>query len=149
VHQVGLLFQVAIQHGAQCVQVQSTRWFKYDRDWLYVNKSQFVPVIFEPPCIKFIIITVTIFLAADSKSNKRKGTHLSYISFYLLPKWSVTHWGGGGWKSSGNYVKEHSMSFRYLAFKWKDNNWQRKTTIRHTISFANFKYTTMDLFLLM
>jgi hypothetical protein len=29
-----------------------TRWFKYDRDYLCVNKSQFVPVIFEPPCIK-------------------------------------------------------------------------------------------------
>jgi hypothetical protein len=28
-----------------------TRWFKYDRDDLCVNKSQFVPVIFEPPCI--------------------------------------------------------------------------------------------------
>jgi hypothetical protein len=30
---------------------QSTRWFKYDRDDLCVNKSQFVPVIFEPPCM--------------------------------------------------------------------------------------------------
>jgi hypothetical protein len=29
----------------------TTRWFKYDRDDLCVNKSQFVPVIFEPPCI--------------------------------------------------------------------------------------------------
>ena len=29
---------------------QCTRWFKYDRDWLCVNKSQFVPVIFKPPC---------------------------------------------------------------------------------------------------
>jgi hypothetical protein len=28
----------------------STRWFKYDRDYLCVNKSQFVPVIFESPC---------------------------------------------------------------------------------------------------
>jgi hypothetical protein len=28
----------------------STRWFRYDQDWLCVNKSQFVPVIFEPPC---------------------------------------------------------------------------------------------------
>jgi hypothetical protein len=27
-----------------------TRWFKYDRDYLCINKSQFVPVIFEPPC---------------------------------------------------------------------------------------------------
>ena len=30
--------------------IKGTRWFKYDRDWLCVNKSQFVPVIFEPPC---------------------------------------------------------------------------------------------------
>jgi hypothetical protein len=29
----------------------STRCFKYDRDDLCVKKSQFVPVIFEPPCI--------------------------------------------------------------------------------------------------
>jgi hypothetical protein len=28
-----------------------TRWFKYDRDYLCVNNSQFVLVIFEPPCI--------------------------------------------------------------------------------------------------
>jgi hypothetical protein len=27
-----------------------TRWFKYDRDYLCVNKPQSVPVIFEPPC---------------------------------------------------------------------------------------------------
>ena len=27
-----------------------TRWFKYYRDDLCVNKSQFVPVMFEPPC---------------------------------------------------------------------------------------------------
>jgi hypothetical protein len=31
--------------------LQNTRWFKYDRDYLCVNKSQFVPVIFEPPCM--------------------------------------------------------------------------------------------------
>ena len=29
----------------------STRRFKYDRDYLCVNNSQFVPIIFEPPCI--------------------------------------------------------------------------------------------------
>jgi hypothetical protein len=37
-----------------------TRWFKYDRDDLCVNKSQFVPVIFEPPCI-YIYIHVDIY----------------------------------------------------------------------------------------
>ena len=31
--------------------VRCTRWLKYYRDYLCVNKSQFVPVIFEPPCI--------------------------------------------------------------------------------------------------
>jgi hypothetical protein len=40
----------------------STRWFKYDRDYLCINKSQFAPVIFEPPCTlhwvtKFILST--------------------------------------------------------------------------------------------
>jgi hypothetical protein len=34
------------------VVVSHTRWLKYDRDYLCVKKSQFVPVIFEPPCIK-------------------------------------------------------------------------------------------------
>jgi hypothetical protein len=38
-----LCFQVMVYYG--------TRWFKCDRDDLCVNKSQFFPVIFEPPCI--------------------------------------------------------------------------------------------------
>ena len=29
----------------------TTRWFKYDRDWLHLVYTQIVPVIFEPPCI--------------------------------------------------------------------------------------------------
>ena len=36
---------VILAASARC-----TRWFKYDRDCLCVNRSQFVPVIFEPPC---------------------------------------------------------------------------------------------------
>jgi hypothetical protein len=37
-------------HLAPQLYSQNTRWFKYDRDDLCVDKSQFVPVIFEPPC---------------------------------------------------------------------------------------------------
>ena len=37
-------------------QHSNTRQFKYDRDDLCVNKSQFVPVIFEPPCISSVIL---------------------------------------------------------------------------------------------
>jgi hypothetical protein len=33
-----------------------TRWFKYDRDYLCVNNSQFVPVIFEPPCTLTVLV---------------------------------------------------------------------------------------------
>jgi hypothetical protein len=29
---------------------ESTRWFKYDRDKLWLVYTQIVPVIFEPPC---------------------------------------------------------------------------------------------------
>ena len=39
----------------------STRWFKYDRDRWCVNKSQFVPVIFEPPCMYKVIIAFSLF----------------------------------------------------------------------------------------
>jgi hypothetical protein len=31
-----------------------TRWFKYDRDKLWLVYTQIVPVIFEPPCISCI-----------------------------------------------------------------------------------------------
>ena len=42
---------VGFHAGRTCWVAVDTRWFKYDRDDLCVNKSQFVPVIFEPPCI--------------------------------------------------------------------------------------------------
>jgi hypothetical protein len=41
--------------------ISNTRWFKYDRDYLCVNKSQFVPVIFEPPCITGKALTYKLF----------------------------------------------------------------------------------------
>jgi hypothetical protein len=56
--------------------MQNTRWFKYDRDYLCVNKSQFVPVIFEPPCIN-----PTILNAGDWAALPPEGV-------------SSTHWAG-------------------------------------------------------
>jgi hypothetical protein len=55
--------------------VKYTRWFKYDRDWLCVNKSQFVPVIFEPPCTlpqeSFALSNIEVFPSAllSKKTN--------------------------------------------------------------------------------
>jgi hypothetical protein len=40
--------------------LDTTRWFKYDRDYLCVNKSQFVPVIFEPPCILTVFSCMSV-----------------------------------------------------------------------------------------
>ena len=33
------------------LRVRTTRWFKYDRDKLWLVYTQIIPVIFEPPCI--------------------------------------------------------------------------------------------------
>jgi len=41
-----------------------TRWFKYDRDYLCVNKPVTVPVIFEPPCICGLSFTKTFLCSA-------------------------------------------------------------------------------------
>ena len=43
----------APEHGTA---LGDTRWFKYDRDYLFVNKSLFVPVIFESPFTSVIRI---------------------------------------------------------------------------------------------
>ena len=48
----GFRKSIAVFEGSQDW-LQGTRWFKYDRDYLCVNKSQFVPVIFEPPCTSY------------------------------------------------------------------------------------------------
>jgi hypothetical protein len=45
-----------------------TRWFKYDRDKLWLVYTQSVPVIFEPPCIsvkkwKYIQVLVVVYLS--------------------------------------------------------------------------------------
>jgi hypothetical protein len=54
--------------------IQSTRWFKYDWDKLWLVYTQIVPVIFEPPCsyiIKFYgkcIDLGTIFITNDTQT---------------------------------------------------------------------------------
>ena len=51
-----LVYELKMAYRAKIFRPEATytRWFKYDRDDLRVNKSQFVPVIFEPPCILFV-----------------------------------------------------------------------------------------------
>ena len=56
----------------------TTRWFKYDWDYLCVNNSQFVPVIFEPPCtIKHNI----------QSHETNKNMNYSYSDVFRLVNW--------------------------------------------------------------
>jgi hypothetical protein len=59
-----------------------TRWFKYDRDDLCVNKSQFVPVIFEPPCRYSLVSISSKNLYVPCSGSDHNGEHLSL--FYVL-----------------------------------------------------------------
>jgi hypothetical protein len=59
-----------------------TRWFKYFRDDLCVNKSQFVPVIFEPPCsIAHIIWVPYIFMVTTFQSNRDLELKINYLNY--------------------------------------------------------------------
>jgi hypothetical protein len=60
----------------------NTKWFKYDRDDLCVNKSQFVPVIFEPPCTWWEIIIIIIIISSSSSSSSSSGS-ISSIQWSL------------------------------------------------------------------
>ena len=64
-----------------------TRWFKYDRDWLCVNKSQFVPVIFEPPCIyihTYVRIYIHTYIHTALAGVVTPTTRLTSLLFFLL-----------------------------------------------------------------
>jgi hypothetical protein len=62
--------------------MQSTRWFKYDRDDLCVNKSQFFPVIFEPPCIRLFVGAVfrcTVYKERIKKLRKIRSLSSGFV----------------------------------------------------------------------
>ena len=67
-----------------------TRWIKYDRDWLCVNKSHLVPVIFEPPCKQFqallyhrsgVIMAVRLTFVTEQKCPSVNTEICSYVCF--------------------------------------------------------------------
>jgi hypothetical protein len=50
-----------------------TRWFKYDRDKLWLVYTQIVPVIFEPPCIfSFLCVCVRVCVRATNHVGLRQ-----------------------------------------------------------------------------
>jgi hypothetical protein len=76
-----------------------TRWFKYDWDYLCVNKSQFVPAIFEPPCIyTFYLNTHSLTprrynpcrVLADSSNSLQPTLSLVLLLQFLTPSLSAS-----------------------------------------------------------
>jgi hypothetical protein len=66
----------------------NTRWFKYDRDKLWLVYTQIVPVIFEPPCnINDWVVTEIEFVEAVLF---RKVTLKHEITSYLFVDWWET-----------------------------------------------------------
>jgi hypothetical protein len=66
-----------------------TRWFKYDRDKLWLVYTQIVPVIFEPPCIsKFMKNWSPLLVTNISKENMHCGVTgkiFSFLNKFLHP----------------------------------------------------------------
>jgi hypothetical protein len=60
----------------------NTRWFKYDRDDFYVNKSQFVPVIFEPPCT--FQVSTTAWLQMASRIGRVTLSNMTFLFKIIL-----------------------------------------------------------------
>jgi hypothetical protein len=59
----------------------NTRWFKYDRDKLWLVYSQIVPVIFEPPCTMNNIIIYLMYIIQGG--SNMTGTICVYTSHSL------------------------------------------------------------------
>jgi hypothetical protein len=68
----------------------NTRWFKYDRDKLWLVYTQIIPVIFEPPCI----ISTLFALPHPSYPHQTTGTPSPWIPnkllIYVLPTETYT-----------------------------------------------------------
>jgi hypothetical protein len=95
-------------------ELQHTRWFKYDRDYLCVNKSQFVPVIFEPPCNSRICIQTV----RNSKTCDASGLNVILSVFQELSK-SLESSTGKLYAVKCDVRKESDIK---ATFKWvKDN----------------------------
>jgi hypothetical protein len=50
------LFSSLLSTSVKIKICRNTRWFKYDRDKLWLVYTQILPVIFEPPCIIFPVV---------------------------------------------------------------------------------------------
>jgi hypothetical protein len=125
-------FSLQFSDGMLLVNFHNTRWFKFDRDDLCVNKSQFVPVIFEPPCIFLSHTAVNILsdcwhkllgfrhhIPQDSwNCTKPKHCNFVYCLFFYSRCYVYVH---------VHSVWRHKFLNIYLKFPPSKDTWAQKT----------------------
>jgi hypothetical protein len=69
---------------------------KYDRDYLCVNKSQFVPVIFEPPCtsLGFVVCSAGSVLCCKLIIRLEESYRNCVCLIACVPETSANRWPG-------------------------------------------------------
>jgi hypothetical protein len=72
--------------SAGAIFLQHIRWFKYDRDRLCVNKSQFVPVIFEPPCTNRMVTSSLPYSDPQEEKSMFLRTASIYVQDYTVSR---------------------------------------------------------------
>jgi hypothetical protein len=71
--------------GRKASEAHFTRWFKYYRDYLCVNKSQFVPVTFEPPCTSIVHgVGLQTVMNAQEKTHGLQNIKIFKLKFNIL-----------------------------------------------------------------
>jgi hypothetical protein len=73
--------------------LQDVRWFKYDRDKLWLVYTQVVPVIFEPPCICCSLHAVCCGIAwCRRRVIHSQGLEIEYSELKWMSEEGIT-WG--------------------------------------------------------
>jgi hypothetical protein len=106
----------------------STRWFKYDRDYSCVNKSQFFRVIFEPSCS---------FLFNAFRFPKQLcffGTFTDITTLFPAGKSII----------GKSIIRRQVWSIVAVILKGENRNTQRKTCSIVTSSIANLTRTDVE-----
>jgi hypothetical protein len=98
-----------------------TRWFKYDRDNLCVNKSQFVPVIFEPPCTTSPLLFYFLTLFQKRNCSIKQGLRVflsTASSSSVLKTHHVSAWGETDVKA-----KQNNNTWGHVCTAWFTTTW--------------------------
>jgi hypothetical protein len=95
------LLVMFVAHRNLYLTTTGTRWFKYDRDKLWLVYTQIDPVIFEPPCILWcnkLLLTRLIFVPRYDTVAIVYELLVLWFSGVLLIRVFCSHWRWNRWR---------------------------------------------------